>query len=366
VVLTIAVPVEQLWHRVPGGTARATAETLRVWSGDPAIDVRGIAAWHRPDRRRRATDLGAVRYLPLHRRMLYEGWLQVERPTVEQAVGPVDVTWAAATVPPPTSSPLVSTVHDLGFLDHPERSSRRGRAFFPRIWAEVRDRSARIVCPSQVVADQCREHGVDPGRLAVIPWGVAPPISRPAEAEEVRRRLALPERFALWVGTLEPRKNLPRLVRAMIEVPDLPLVVVGPTGWNLDGDDVLAPLGDRARRLGPVDDATLSALYRAATVFVFPSLLEGFGLPVLEAMAHGTPVVTGDSTSTAEIAGGAARLVDVHDPAAIARAVREVADPSDDRTSALIEKGLHRAGELTWKATADAYAAVFRQVAEGL
>ena len=363
-VLTLAVPVEQLWHRVPGGTARATAETLRVWASDPGIEVRGIAAWHRPPARHRAAGLGPVRYLPVHRRVLYESWLRLGRPSVSEAVGPVDVTWAAAMVPPPTDGPLVATVHDLGFLDHPERSSRRGRAFFPRIWDEVRRRAAVLVCPSQVVADQCRRHGVEPSRLAVVPWGVGTPLTSPDGAEAVRRRLGLPERFALWVGTLEPRKNLPNLVAAMAGMRDLALAVVGPSGWNLDGDDVLAPLGDRAIRLGPVDDHTLSALYRAATVFVFPSLLEGFGLPVLEAMAHGTPVVTGAGTATEEIAGGAALLVDVHDPDDIARAVRQVADGSPQSVAELVERGRRRAGQLTWTATAAAYAAVFRRVAE--
>lgn len=363
-VLTLGVPVEQLWHRVPGGTARATARTMALWADQPDITTRGVAAWHRAARRSRAVGLGPVRYLPLHRRALYESWLRLGRPTIEESVGPVDVVWAASMIPPPTSARLVATVHDLGFLDNPERSSRRGRSFFPRIWAEMKDRADLVVCPSQVVADDCAGHGVDAARLRVVHWGVSPSTVSSRDAERVRSRLGIPARFALWVGTLEPRKNLATLVEAMTMVPDLPLVVVGPSGWNLDGADVLAPLGERAHRLGLVDDATLNALYRAATVFVFPSLVEGFGLPVLEAMAQGTPVVTGAATATAEVAGAAARLIDVSDPADIADAVRAIVD-DDDESARLVELGSDRAAELTWEATAAAYAKLFRQTAEG-
>ena len=146
----------------------------------------------------------------------------------------------------------------------------------------------------------------------------------------------------------------------MRRLADLPLVVVGPPGWNIDGNDVLAPLGDRVHRLGEVDDHTLSALYRAATVFAFPSLLEGFGLPVLEAMVHGTPVVTSAGTATEEVAGGAARLVDPLDPASIASAIEATLDDTEG-TRALVLAGRQRARELSWAGTAAGYAAVLTE-----
>ena len=351
-----------MWHRVPGGTGRATRQTLIALDSITSINTQGIAAWHRSSTRSRATELGPVTFAPLPRRLLYESWLRLGRPLVEKHVGPVDVVWASSMIPVPTAAPLVATVHDLGFLDQPEHNSRRGRSFFPRAWTIVRQRARIVVCPSQVVADDCLRHGVDAARLRVVPWGVSAPICAAEGAEVVRGAFGLPERFALWVGTLEPRKNLPGLVEAVRRMPGLDLAVVGPAGWNLDGADVLAPLGDRVHRLGVVDDHQLSALYRAASVFAYPSFLEGFGLPVLEAMAHGTPVVTAEGTATAEVAGGAARLVDPHDPAAIAAAIEAALDDTE-ATEKLVVRGRRRAQELTWTATAERYADIFQEVA---
>lgn len=375
--IRLGVPVEQFWHRIPGGTGRATYGTLRALAdvacdgagADDAagaagggVEARLLAAWHRPSRRHPAGlgDLGPVRFAPLPRPLLYEGWLRLGRPRIEPWTGPVDVVWAAAMVMAPSRAPVVATVHDLGFLDNPERSSRRGREFFPRAWAAVGERAAMVVCPSQVVADDCVRHGLEPARVRVVPWGVDAARVPEVEAEAVRRRHGLPATFALWVGTLEPRKNLERLVAAIGQVPGLHLAVVGPPGWNLDGRDVLAPLERRVHRLGPVGDAELGALYRAAAVFVFPSLLEGFGLPVLEAMAQGTPVVTSAGTATAEAAGDAAVLIDPLDVDAVAAAVASVLDDAA-LAADLGERGLRRAAERSWAATAAGYAAVFRQ-----
>jgi len=371
--IRLGVPVEQFWHRVPGGTGRATYGTLRALAeaaptaaadGVDGVEARLMAAWHRPSRRHPPGrgELGPVRFAPLPRPALYESWLRLNRPRVERWTGPVDVVWAAAMVMAPSRAPVVATVHDLGFLDNPERSSRRGRDFFPRAWAAVGERAAAVVCPSAVVADDCARHGLDPARVQVVPWGVDATEASEAEAEAARRRHGLPDRFALWVGTLEPRKNLDRLVAAIGQVPGLHLAVVGPAGWNLDGRDVLAPLDDRVHRLGPVADAELGPLYRAATVFAFPSLLEGFGLPVLEAMAQGTPVVTSAGTATAEAAGDAALLVDPLDVDAVAAAVASVLE--DPVLAAdLAERGRRRAAERSWAATAAGYAAVFVDVA---
>jgi glycosyltransferase involved in cell wall biosynthesis len=257
---------------------------------------------------------------------------------------------------------MVATVHDLAFLDRPEDSSRRGRSFFPRAWAATRDRAQLIVCPSQVVADDCHRRGVARDRLRVIPWGVSAPASAPEAGDTVRRARGLPDPFVLWVGTLEPRKNLPRLVEAMVRLPQVHLAVVGPRGWNIDGADVLEPLGDRAHRLGFVDDHDLSALYRAASVFAYPSVAEGFGLPVLEAMAHGTPVVTAQATATAEVAAGAARLVDPDDPDSIAAAI-DATLTEPETTEQLVALGRERAAELTWARTAEQYASVLCEAA---
>lgn len=360
--VSVAVPVEQFWHRVPGGTARATGSTLDALATEaPDLDVVPMAAWHRPTRRERPGLPSGVCYARLPRPVLYESWLRFGQPTVERLVGPVDVVWAAAMIIPPTRAPVVATVHDLGFLADEDRLTRRGRSFFPRVWEGVRDEAAIIVCPSKVVADECTANGIDPERVRVISWGVANPLSSEAEANRVREELGLPERFVLWVGTLEPRKNLPRLVEAMTQIPDIALAVVGPPGWNVDGRDVFGGLEGRVHRLGFVDEQTLSALYRAATAFVYPSLLEGFGLPVLEAMAHGTPVITSAGTATEEVAGGAAILVNAMDPCNIASGITQVLD-GDEMIDSLVDRGLKRASELSWTATAKHYAETIRDL----
>ena len=177
--IRLGVPVEQFWHRVPGGTGRATYGTLRALAqaattAEDRVEARLLAAWHRPSHRHPPGlgELGPVRFAPLPRPLLYESWLRLGRPRVEPWTGRVDVVWAAAMVMAPSRAPVVATVHDLGFLDHPERNSRRGRDFFPRAWAAVGERAAVVVCPSQVVADDCARHGLDPARVRVVPWGV--------------------------------------------------------------------------------------------------------------------------------------------------------------------------------------------------
>jgi glycosyltransferase involved in cell wall biosynthesis len=158
--------------------------------------------------------------------------------------------------------------------------------------------------------------------------------------EDVRRRHDLPDRFVLALGTVEPRKNLPALLAAMRTVPELPLILAGPSGWGPE----LGELPPGSRSIGFVDEADKPALLAAATVLAYPSLWEGFGLPVLEAMTQGTPVVTSAGTSTEEVAGGAAVLVDPRSVASIGDGIRRalVDAPS------LREAGLRRAAQLSW------------------
>ena len=360
--LRLAAIVEQLWHTVPGGTARATREILSGLSQDEELEIHGLAGWHGRNHRSHEIQGITTHYVEAHRRVLYEAWLRFGFPSVERETGSVDVVWAASMIVPPTKAPVVATVHDLGFLDSPQHLSRRGKSFFPRAWAGVKAQATTIVCPSSVVADDCVRHGIDAERIRVIPWGVSDPICASDEqADRIRRRLELPERFVLWVGTLEPRKNLTGLVEAMRNLDDdVCLVAVGPKGWELSVNEIFAPLEGRIYRLGWVDDETLSGLYRAATVFVFPSHLEGFGLPVLEAMAHGTPVVTSRGTATEEAAGGAALLVDPSDPSSLTQVVKQVLYDTGLQTT-LRESGLLQAQKRSWSASVESYRQVFQE-----
>jgi glycosyltransferase involved in cell wall biosynthesis len=359
----VAVTAEQFWHRVPGGTARAARRIIEelVAGGDHTL--LGVAARHST-----ATAAAVELPIPVHRYrvprpVLYESWHRLGLFPVDKLLGPVDVIWAAAMVVPPRTVPLVVTVHDLDFLHHPERLSRRGRSFFPRAWQVTRDRADLIVCDATSVATDLTDQGIASDRVRVVPLGVDLVDVTASQVQAVRARYGLPERFALWVGTLEPRKNLANLVAAVSGIGNLTLAVVGPDGWSVDGTDLLAPLGERVVRVGRVAEDELHALYAAATVFVFPSLAEGFGLPVLEAMAQGTPVVTSSGTATEEVAGHAAVLVDPGDPDSIGAGICSVLDDA-----ALAERlriaGLDRAAQLTWKATAAGYAEVFGQLVD--
>jgi glycosyltransferase involved in cell wall biosynthesis len=166
----------------------------------------------------------------------------------------------------------------------------------------------------------------------------------------------------LWVGTVEPRKNLPTLLEAFRRLPDdVTLVLAGPEGWQEDLADHRAGLEERIRTPGFVDAGDLAALYAGADVFCYPSLLEGFGMPVLEAMAQGAPVVTSAGTATAEVAGDAGLLVEPTDPEALAAALGAVLD--DEALAARLRSaGLARAATYTWERTARLTVAAYREV----
>jgi glycosyltransferase involved in cell wall biosynthesis len=212
-----------------------------------------------------------------------------------------------------------------------------------------------VLCSSQVTLDDCRTAGIGADRLRLVPLGVTSQTITDVDRARVRATYDLPERFVLFVGTLEPRKNLARLIAALDSIRGAPpLVVVGMAGW---GDHTPATAYD-VRFTGFVPAHNLPALYEACTVFAFPSILEGYGLPVIEAMAHGAAVVTSRGTSTEEVAGGAAVLVDPLSVESIAAGVSEAIANVDE----LRARGLARAAEVTWSATAEATVSAYREV----
>jgi glycosyltransferase involved in cell wall biosynthesis len=269
----------------------------------------------------------------------------------------VDVVHATGIAMPPATRPVVSTVHDLAYLDYPEMFSRAGLRFFRRALELTLSDASLVLCSSLATLARCRDAGFDDARLRHVPLGVR---VEPADEEAVwavRDRYGLAGRYVLWTGTVEPRKNLRGLLRAFAHVePAVELALVGPSGWNEDLEGVLASLPgtvrSRIRRLGWVDRAELGALYAGASVFCFPSVLEGFGFPVVEAMAHGTPVVTSTGTSTEElVADGAGLAVTPTDVDAIADAVSQIL-ADGELAARLATAGLERAAEYTWTRTA--------------
>jgi glycosyltransferase involved in cell wall biosynthesis len=225
-----------------------------------------------------------------------------------------------------------------------------------------------VLVPSEATAQECREAGFDPDILRVVPWGVTPPTVTDAEVAATAARYGLDDRpYVLFVGTVEPRKNLAGLTQAMALLAGrgVDLALVGPDGWNEDlaaHIDVLHSAGVRVHRLGFQPPDALPAIYAGAAAFCFPSLREGFGMPVLEAMACGAPVVTSAGTATAEVVGDAGLLIAPTAPADIALALERILD--DPALAAdLRARGRERAATFTWERTAALTAAAYAEVA---
>jgi glycosyltransferase involved in cell wall biosynthesis len=255
------------------------------------------------------------------------------------------------------------TIHDLAFIHDPSNFTKHGVNFFTKGLDLTRAEADLIVCPSQATIDDCIAHGIDARRLRLVELGVVVDPASDAEVSRVTRVYALGRPYVLWVGTVEPRKNLRRLLEAFAEIdrPDLDLILVGPQGWNESLGPLVARSRGRVRTLGFVPRADLGPLYAGAAAFCFPSLLEGFGFPVLEAMAQGTAVVTSRGTSTEEIANGAAVLVDPHDPHDIGRGIASILDDVALATR-LGDEGRARAAGYTWQRSAARLADVYREV----
>lgn len=297
--------------------------------------------------------------------MLYELWHLDSRvsPRVEAATGPVDVVHATAIAYPRADAPVVVTIHDLSFLDDPQHATKHGHRFMRRGTDLAREHAQLVMCSSQSTIDDCVLAGFDPAKLRLVPLGVRATARGLDDVARVHTKYGLTRPYVMFTGTLEPRKNLPRLLRAFanVERDDVDLVLVGPRGWNESIGAELAALGDRAHVIGFVERAELEALLAGAEVFCYPSIKEGFGLPVLEAMAQGTAVVTSAITSTAEVAGDAAMLVDPYDEHAIATAINELLGDAAHR-DALASAGRERAATYSWNRTAEATKAVYDEV----
>jgi glycosyltransferase involved in cell wall biosynthesis len=325
----VAMVVEQCWQPVPGGSGTYVARLTDALAalGTPVV---GIRAGHRRGAAPAAgvaPSLRSTAVAPLPRRVLYDAWNTVRLPRAEQLVRGAEVVHATTWAVPPTRLPLVVTVHDVAFLRSPEHFSARGNRFFARSLQRTIDEAAAVVVPSAATRDDCVEAGIGRDRIAVVPHGVSVPQVAQADVDAFRRHHSIEGRYVLWCGTLEPRKNVPAMVDAFLAAglpPDVQLVLAGPQGW---GDVVVREHADRVRTVGRLSEHELHSAYAGASAFCFPSLWEGFGMPVLEAMAHGVPVVTSAGTSMAEFADGAGALVDPRDVDDIARGLRAVLGP---------------------------------------
>lgn len=262
--------------------------------------------------------------------------------------------------------PGVVTVHDLAYRAVRETFGFWSRAFLTHATTDAVRRARVVVVPSQATArDVERWHPDAQARLAVVLHGIAPArVLDDAAIRSARERLALPARYVLHVGTIQARKNVDLVVRAVRALrarhPDLRVVLVGRRGWLADRAFAEIERDDTAHWLGVVGDDDLAAIYRGAAVFASPSAYEGFGLTVADALAAGVPVVISDVSSLPELCGGAAVRMASLDVDGVAAAIARVLD-DPALASRLRRDGPRRASELTWRSSALGHLAAYRR-----
>jgi glycosyltransferase involved in cell wall biosynthesis len=373
-VTSVAFHVDPLFFQTPGGTGTYIRELVPALTRqDPGLEVKLFQSRFEhatPERWMRAL---WVEELPHGIRSLYPRWNLIGRPPLPPALAELDLVHAPSggAVPPAGSGQkLVVTVHDLAFLVVPH--------VFPTLWrnqfrtglrATVRRADAIIAASRNTAEDLLSRTKVDPQKVHVIPEAAPPLPEEPPDPDEVIARLKIPRPYLLFVGTLEPRKNLVRLIRAYrrAAATGLPhaLVLAGPLGWRhqtLLREIALYGPGDVVLT-GPLAPPELDALYRSAAAFIYPALYEGFGLPVLEAMARGVPTICSNTSSLPEVAGEAALGVDPASVREIGAALEALlTDPALQEK--LAARGRARAERFSWDETARLTLQVYERVLE--
>jgi glycosyltransferase involved in cell wall biosynthesis len=302
------------------------------------------------------------RAVPLTDDWLHRLWQRLRLPIpVEVITGSLDIFYSPDFVLPPTlrATRTLLTVHDLSFLHYPDAFVPSLRQYLERVVPRSVTRADRVLADSKSTRDDLVVHfGTSLEKVQVLYCGVDArfrPDPEPEEKVRLKARYDLGDHpYVLSVGTLQPRKNYVRLIRAFanLQLADLQLAIAGGRGWLCE--DILAEAekhGDRVRILGFVDDADLPALLRNAALFAFPSLYEGFGIPPLEAMACGTPVVCSNASSLPEVAGDAALMVDPLDVDGLAEAMTRALEDEGLRGK-MIAGGLTQAARFTWEGAA--------------
>jgi glycosyltransferase involved in cell wall biosynthesis len=318
--------------------------------------------------------------LPRHVRVYEErrfpvriGWMQCLAARVLEDIRADVAHFTNGMLPLGTGAARVVTIHDMSLTLFPRcHPLRRLVINRPLLGVAARVADAVVTVSHSARRDLLRLHGIPPERVTVVHEAAGPgfePIRDASRLARIRCRYGLPDRFFLYVGAIEPRKNLPRLMEAFADARRRgvthELVCVGPYGWSsrdLHAHIDRLDLGRVVHFTGYVPVEDLPVIYNLADVFVFPSIYEGFGLPVVEAMACGTPVITTATSSLEEIAAGAAEVVDPHDADALATAILGLSRDGDQRAS-LAERGMRRAREFSWARSAREMLGIYSRAA---
>jgi glycosyltransferase involved in cell wall biosynthesis len=371
-VTTLAFHVDQLLYPNPGGTGTYIRNLVPALAeADPDLE---IALFHaRFDRNRppeRWTRGFWTEELSHGIRALYPSWAASGRPLLPASLSGRDLLHAPSPSAIPPKGPrqrMVVTVHDVAFLTHPEMFPPRWRLLFRAgLRRAVRTADAIVTVSEHTAAEVRRVTSIDPERVHPAPLAPALPVTE-TDPDAVAGRYRIPRPYLLFNGLLEPRKNLLRLVhayrRASAAGAPHALVLAGGLGWK--PDELLAELKVQAPGkvvlTGHVPDAVLDALFRGASAFVYPSLAEGFGLPVLDAMVRGIPCVVASATSLPEVAGDAALLADPLSIPGLAEALSRVL-MDEALAGRLAEAGRRRAAAFSWRRTAEATLEVYRSI----
>lgn len=353
---------------VQTGVGRVTTQLLEHLARREDLDITAYAiTWRNRQRLGTVVPSGVragTRAFPARLTRLL--WPHREVPRVEHWTGPVDVVHATNYVAPPARAAVLVTVYDLTYAHFPELCA--GDALrYPRLVRVAIDRGATVHTSSDFVAGEIQAlYGLPSERVIRVYPGLGP---TPAGDPRGGQRLAGTERYLLALGTVEPRKNLPVLVQAFDAVaatdPDVTLVVAGPDGWGVESFHAAVAAAhhrDRIRRLGWVEEHERRDLLAGAAVLAYPSVYEGFGLPPLEAMQAGVPVVASNAGALPEVLGDAALLPDPSSVDDVAGALARVLG-DDDLRRTLIARGRERAASYRWDQAITGYVAAYRHVA---
>ena len=353
--MKVAIHVGQLQQPIPGGIGRYVRSMLRELPAQGVTPI-AFAAGAKP---RGITgeyiDLGWP-----NGSMRYEAWHRWQRPRVRIAT---DLVLAPSlAIPPVLTTPLVVTAHDIAFHRFPANTTRRGRKFHERGLQLAKENAKLVLAPSDFTRRELISIGFAADKVRTAYLGADPADTVRSEVvADLLRRMSCEDPFILTVGTVEPRKRLGLLVEAHQRLrktfPSVELIIVGPQGWGDVGQ--LERTG--VRRVGALPWPYLDALYRGATVCALPSVYEGFGLPAVEAMNRGCPVVVADGSALEEVVGDAGAVVPADDLDALTTALQHLFE-NDDQRKTMRDAGRLRAAQFTWAESARQHSDIFQSL----